>query len=191
MQSTKDTFYVALRTALATVNPARTISLMGQVRPAIVVAENEAPSALTAPTPFEQADAAGLGSRTRLLDCFMIHFGAAVEVQHQNGCPTLSPDFGEGWVPLMIMQCVIAYATTGTPNGSGADRGRTLAQLDRELLAITSAQLAPKMDYSQSPAAALDSNIMWSVPQFADPQQVGTELRRIATMSIFFHPEIS
>src|SRR5947209_15860835 len=85
MQSTKDTFYLALRNALSVVNPARTINLMGQERPAIVVPENEALSALTTPAPFEQPDASGLGSRTRLVNCFHLHFGAAIEAQHQSG----------------------------------------------------------------------------------------------------------
>jgi hypothetical protein len=41
MQYAKDTFYVALRDRLAVVNPARTVTVEGVVRPAVVVAENE------------------------------------------------------------------------------------------------------------------------------------------------------
>jgi hypothetical protein len=43
MQNAKDSFYVALRTRLATVNPERTILLRGAVRPGILVEEAEAP----------------------------------------------------------------------------------------------------------------------------------------------------
>lgn len=186
MQSTKDTFYISLRDALAALYPARTINLNGQQRPAIVVPENEPRSALAAPAPFEDsAPGNALGSRTRLANCFYLHFGAASEAENQSGCPTLPP--ASGAEPLMQLKCTITYSTTGTPNSTGADRGRSLAELDTELLSICAAQLATKNDYSQSPPAALGTNIIWTRPAFSDAQSLGTELRRVATLTIFFY----
>jgi hypothetical protein len=46
MQNAKDTFYVALRSRLACVNPARTVTLRAVSRPGIMVCEAEAPAAL-------------------------------------------------------------------------------------------------------------------------------------------------
>ena len=43
MQNAKDSFYMALRTRLASINPERTVLLRGSVRPAILVEEAEAP----------------------------------------------------------------------------------------------------------------------------------------------------
>lgn len=43
MQNAKDSFYVALRTRLAALNPERTLLLRGTVRPGILVEEAEAP----------------------------------------------------------------------------------------------------------------------------------------------------
>jgi hypothetical protein len=43
MQNAKDSFYMALRTRLAALNPDRTILLRGAVRPGILVEEAEAP----------------------------------------------------------------------------------------------------------------------------------------------------
>jgi hypothetical protein len=43
MQNARDSFYVALRTRLAAVNPERTVLLRGTVRPGIVVEDAEAP----------------------------------------------------------------------------------------------------------------------------------------------------
>lgn len=43
MQNAKDSFYMALRTRLVTINPDRTILLRGAVRPGILVEEAEAP----------------------------------------------------------------------------------------------------------------------------------------------------
>lgn len=45
MQNAKDSFYVALRTRLTVLNPARTILLRGVLRPGIVAEEAEAPFA--------------------------------------------------------------------------------------------------------------------------------------------------
>jgi hypothetical protein len=42
MQNAKDSFYIALRTRLVVINPARTILLRGAVRPGIVAEEAEA-----------------------------------------------------------------------------------------------------------------------------------------------------
>ena len=43
MQNAKDSFYMALRTRLAAINPERTILLRGTVRPGILAEEAEAP----------------------------------------------------------------------------------------------------------------------------------------------------
>lgn len=43
MQNAKDSFYMALRTRLAAINPERTILLRGTMRPGILVEEAEAP----------------------------------------------------------------------------------------------------------------------------------------------------
>jgi hypothetical protein len=43
MQNAKDSFYMALRTRLTSINPERTILLRGTVRPGILVEEAEAP----------------------------------------------------------------------------------------------------------------------------------------------------
>jgi len=43
MQNAKDSFYMALRTRLPAINPARTVLLRGAVRPGILVEDAEAP----------------------------------------------------------------------------------------------------------------------------------------------------
>lgn len=46
MQNAKDTFYITLRNRLATVNPQRTMTLRGVVRPGILTEEAESPAAM-------------------------------------------------------------------------------------------------------------------------------------------------
>lgn len=43
MQNAKDSFYMALRTRMSAVNPARTVLIRGSIRPGILVEEAEAP----------------------------------------------------------------------------------------------------------------------------------------------------
>jgi hypothetical protein len=68
MQFAKDTFYVALRNRLATVNPARTVAIEGVVRPAVVMAQNEG-SLATIENAFvlSWGEAAFVGNGTKLM----------------------------------------------------------------------------------------------------------------------------
>jgi hypothetical protein len=173
MQFTKDTFYIALRDRLATVNPSRAITLNGAIRPAIVVAENE-----------------GVIPVRPLPDAFYLEWGAA---------QAIAPQQGRG--SLFSLECIISYHTFGSTE-SAVDRGRTLASLDGDLLAITEPPCAPKLDYTKTPAAPLGTNIVWSVPKLG--KVVGSEaprneslprasggvrLERTASLSVFFFPE--
>src|SRR5436305_4980578 len=83
MQNAKDSFYMALRSRLAAINPERTILLRGAVRPGILVEEAEAP--------FGQLPAdvfvlrwLGLGSDVNLVDPLI---AAECEILYQTcGC---------------------------------------------------------------------------------------------------------
>src|SRR5579871_6712793 len=169
MQYTKDSFYMALQQRLAALNPARTITLSGATRPAVVVAENE----LVIPI-------------VPLPDAFYIEWGAAQVAERQTGSRE-----------LMEMECVISYHTFGTVE-SGVDRGRTLGELDMELLGITQPQNTAKQDFTQTPSVSLGTNIVWTTPAMgkvvgseAPPNEKlprgtsGVRLERSATLKVF------
>ena len=163
MQFAKDSFYVALRDRLAALNPARVVYLDGASRPAVLVAENQAPGSTV---PFDNA--------------FYLRWGAArmiASTQHARR-------------PLMALDCVVSYRTSGTEDNSFSDRGRTLAALDLELLAIASPGATAKQDFSQAPVLDLGTKILWRRPQLGDAEVLGTELRRSAAFSILFFPEV-
>lgn len=174
MQSTKDTLYIALRDRLATVNPSRIISMNGAIRPAIVVAENEAVVPVT-PLP----------------DTFYLEWGAVQAVPQQIGDRS-----------IFSLECVISYHTFGSVE-SGVDRGRSLASLDTDLITITQPATALKRDYTQSPPVDLGTSIVWGTPQFGKvvgseaPRSeslprgtAGIRLERTTTVKVFFFPEI-
>ncbi len=162
MQTTKDSFFIALRDRLAALNPARTVTLLGSTRPAIIVPENEV------------ADAAEPQPET-----FYITFGATSAAANTERLEH----------PLQQLTCEINYHTEGSADLSNQDRGRTLAALDDELLAITSPVNAELKDYSQSPAADLGTSIFWTRPTLAAAKQLGNKLSRSATLTIFTHLE--
>ena len=162
MQFAKDSFYIALRDRLAALNPARVVYLDGASRPAVIVAENQAPGSIV---PFDNA--------------FYLRWGAArvsASTQHARR-------------PLLALDCVLSYRTSGTEDNSFSDRGRTLATLDGELLSICSPGVTAKQDFSQAPVVDLGTKVLWRRPQLSDAEVVGSELRRLAALTILFFPE--
>src|SRR5260370_37064118 len=102
MQAAKDSFYMALRSRLAALDPTRTMVIDGVTVPAIVVRENMEP-----------------------------RFG---EVQRG----AFYQDFGdiliaESTRPMLGVDCHIWYASESS-GGTGVDRGRALAEMDKRLL---------------------------------------------------------
>jgi hypothetical protein len=161
MQATKDSFYITLRDRLVTVDPQRTISLDGATRPAIVVVENEPPG--TPPT---------------LCDAFYLHWGAARAARPETGT-------------LLEMECVISYRTKGSDANGNLDRGRDLASLDNDILAICSPPHAAKCDYSAGAAVDLGSTLFWTPPAFSALVNAPPYLGREVSVTVFFYPEVN
>lgn len=99
MQFAKDSFYAALRERLREVNPARTTVVDGVVRPAIVVAENEADdiSALDATFRLTWGELATVGSRRRMMKmtCTIDYMTAGADGTHGDRGRTLGTLDGE------------------------------------------------------------------------------------------------
>jgi len=162
MQFAKDSFYIALRDRLAQVNPARTITVNGVAQPAILLGST-----------LDLA-AAGLPK-----DCFLLSFGAAETAK----------GFARSCEPLMGIACTIAYRTAGTA-ADASDRDRVLTALDTELLRMAEPGLAEKMDYTQSPPD-LGQTIFWERPQLGKSTDEDATISRTATVTLFFHCEVS
>ena len=161
MQATKDTFYVTVRDRLVAVDPQRTIIIDGVTRPAILVAENEPP-----------------GGGPPLCDAFYLYWGGARAVQ-----PAVST--------LMEMECTISYRTKGTDQSGNLDRGRALASLDNDVLAICAPPNAEKCDYSTGADVDLSSTIFWTQPVFSALVNAPPYLGRDVSITMFFYPEVN
>ena len=161
MQPAKDSFYVELRNRLVAVDPQRTVTLDGATRPAIAVIENEPPAG--APL---------------LCDTFYLHWGSARPVQPSVGT-------------MMALDCTISYCTAGTEQNGWLDRGRDLASLDNDLLAICSPAHTTKCDYSSGSPVPLGSTIFWTQPVLAAAKTTSPYVGRDVAITLFFYPEVN
>ena len=161
MQATKDSFYVALRDRLVTVDPQRTITMDGVTRPAIAAAENEPPNA-----------------GPPLCDTFYLHWGST------------RPGYASAGTPMM-MECTISYRTRGSDDNANLDRGRALGSLDCDLFAICAPFQTAKCDYSSGSAVGLGSMIFWTQPVLSALVNAPPYIGREASVSVFFYPEVN
>jgi hypothetical protein len=90
---------------------------------------------------------------------------------------------------LAAMTCEIHYATAGTRDNMGLDRGRALEAMDDELLRMLSPASAPKMNYTQDPAVQMGTSIFWSQPLFAPGAATRERVGRVATVEVFAFQE--
>lgn len=158
MENAKNSFYVALRNRLATVNPERTVVVRGIVRPGIMVEENEAKEAMTPP------------------DVFVMRWT-------KLAASTYLPEV------LAEMECEVHYATDGNAYNAGLDRGRVLAAMDGELLAIMQPYSTLKVNYAVSPAAPMETNVFWGSPVFGAMKVDHERQERVATVQVFSYQE--
>jgi hypothetical protein len=158
MQNAKDSFYVALRTRLAALNPGRTILLRGAVRPGILVEEAEAP--------FNQLPN----------DVFVLRW------------LSLGADLDLGSA-LAAEGCEIVYQTCGTQSFGGLDRGRSLSEMDEELLAVLQPFYTPKLNYTSQPPAAMLTQVFWDEPALTPIAIQRDLLTRTAKVVVFSYQE--
>ncbi len=158
MQNAKDSFYVALRTRLAALNPERTILLRGAMRPGILVEEAEAP--------FSQLPN----------DVFVLRWLG------------LGADLDLGSV-MAVEECEILYQTCGTQSFGGLDRGRSLSDMDDELIAILQPFFTAKLNYTTTPPSAMLTQVFWDEPGFAPVVVQRDRLSRWARVMIYSYQE--
>jgi hypothetical protein len=97
----------------------------------------------------------------------------------------------KGALPLVAVGCEIRYATDGSAGNGGMDRGRLLAAMNGELVAVVNAQSqnVPKMNYSASPAVAMGTNVWWGDVAFGAATVNGEGLEQVANVEVFCYQE--
>ena len=140
MQFTKDTFYLALRDRLATLDPERMVVIDGVERPAVLVVENEPVTAAPA-----------------LPNAYYLTWGP----------PRIVPGSENIARPLMTMQCRASYCV-GTLMAGEVDRGRLLSALDTELLCLLIPPRTPKLDATSTPPMPTGTYVFWGGVEFGE-----------------------
>jgi hypothetical protein len=90
---------------------------------------------------------------------------------------------------LARMTCEIQYATAGTENNAGLDRGRALEEMDYEVLQLLYPYSAQKMNYAENPAAPMETMVFWSEPEFGPAVALRDRLSRTAKVTVFAFQE--
>jgi hypothetical protein len=90
---------------------------------------------------------------------------------------------------LAQMTCEFHYATGGTQPNAGLDRGRSLSEMDAALLAMLSPNAAQKMNYTHTPAIAMETMVFWTEPEFMPLATLRDRLTRVAKVTVFAFQE--
>ena len=91
--------------------------------------------------------------------------------------------------PMISMGCEIKYVTSGTQAASGLDRGRAIAEMDRELNTVLRPMCAQKLDYANTPASILQSQVFWTEPAFGTLSVHRSQISRITSVLVFSFQE--
>jgi hypothetical protein len=94
-------------------------------------------------------------------------------------------------LPAILAQltCEIQYCTAGTQINAGLDRGRALEEMDYEVLKLLYPYSAQKMSYTQNPAAAMETVVFWSEPEFGPAVTLRDRLSRTVKVTVFAFQE--
>jgi hypothetical protein len=86
-------------------------------------------------------------------------------------------------------ECEILYQTCGTQSFGGLDRGRSLSEMDKELVAMLQPFYTPKLNYTATPAAAMLTQVFWDEPGFGPIVVQRDQLSRSAKVMVYSYQE--
>lgn len=160
MTHAKDTFYILLRDRLAAINPNRTVSLRGVVRPGIVVEENELPTNDVLP------------------DIFRLRWtGLAVDPLAPLPLTTIA------------CEILYATAGTAANAGMDRGRMLSQMDSELSTALRTAPHHARKINYTSGTPVPMATNIFWSDPVFGAIAEEAERIERVATVQIFAYQE--
>jgi len=90
---------------------------------------------------------------------------------------------------LAQMTCEIQYSTVGTQVNAGLDRGRALEAMDDEVLHLLYPYATQKMNYTTTPAVAMETMVFWSEPEFGPAEALRDRLSRTVKVTVFAFQE--
>ncbi len=95
-------------------------------------------------------------------------------------------DFGS---TMVAEQCEIVYQTSGTQSFGGLDRGRSLSEMDEELIAMARPFYTAKLNYATTPPAGMLTRVFWDEPGFGPISIQRDLLSRSVKMMVYSYQE--
>jgi hypothetical protein len=101
----------------------------------------------------------------------------------------------EGALPVVTLECAIAYETAGTGLNAGMDRGRALSAMDAELRAAVEQLpwIAAKTNYAAlvngGASVTMQTNVWWGPLAFGKTVTKDDRLGRTATVAVMCYQE--
>lgn len=86
-------------------------------------------------------------------------------------------------------ECEIIYQTCGTQSFGGLDRGRSLSEMDEELVEMLAPFCTPKLNYSATPPAAMLTQVFWDEPGLGPIVIQRDRLTRTAKVMVYSYQE--
>ncbi len=86
-------------------------------------------------------------------------------------------------------ECEILYQTCGTQSFGGLDRGRSLSEMDEELIAMLQPFYTPKLNYIATPPAAMLTSVFWDEPALTPVITPRDQLSRSAKVLVYSYQE--
>lgn len=86
-------------------------------------------------------------------------------------------------------ECEIHYQTCGTQSFGGLDRGRSLSEMDEEVIAMIQPFWTPKLNYIATPPAAMLTHVFWDEPAFTPIVTQRDLLSRSAKVMVYSYEE--
>jgi hypothetical protein len=90
---------------------------------------------------------------------------------------------------MVAAQCEVIYQTCGTQGFGGLDRGRSLSEMDEEVLSMLRPFYTPKLNYTATPPAAMLTQVFWDEPVFTPIVIQRDRLSRSATVIVYSYQE--
>jgi len=91
--------------------------------------------------------------------------------------------------PMMAAECEISYQTMGTQAFGGLDRGRSLSEMDKELMQMLTPMRAPKFSYATNPPIAMLTQVFWDEPVFGPAVMQRDKMSRLVKVKVYCYLE--
>ena len=86
-------------------------------------------------------------------------------------------------------ECEIVYQTCGTQSFGGLDRGRSLCEMDEELVEILAPNSTPKVNYTTTPPSTMLTKVFWDEPGLGAIVAQRDRLGRSAKVMVYSYQE--